>query len=428
MVVLSKIFTIVLLLVISTLARTEPFIIGADLSWCQEREYWGVKYADNGVVKDVFDIFKEHKFNWIRLRLFVDPKATVAGAEESPYSELGFCDLAHTREMAKRIKKAGMKFLIDFHYSDTWADPGKQFKAVSWNGLSFEQLSAKVRSYTKECLLAFKADGTLPDMVQVGNEVYAGMIWPDGKISNMANFAKLINSGIDGVKDVDPDIKIMVHTICEGTPSDWYKNLINAGVKRIDVFGLSYYSEWHGPPDNLRKIVNTIAANHKTKIAIAEYADNHQSVNDIIFNLPDEQGIGTFCWEPTEWMESLFDWKNNRRETNSRIELYPQLSKKYGNDEFVSVNKWRPNTVPCASDNRSSLGWCGNGAIRLYLESPLNTEISLVTIQGKVAGQWRVSTPGMHLLKLPDRYKTTGKYVVILKQNGQIENVRFTDF
>jgi arabinogalactan endo-1,4-beta-galactosidase len=321
----------------SAFSHTEPFILGADISWIDQRESEGVTYADNGTVKDIFLILKEHKFNWIRLRLFVDPTAKVTGSSESPYSSKGFCNLAHTLKMAKRAKKAGFNVLLDFHYSDVWADPGKQFKPVSWEGLSFDKLKEKVRTYTKETLEACKADSVLPDMVQVGNEVVGGMIWPDGKSSTMANFAALVNSGIDGVKDVSPNIKIMIHSISENSPSAWLTSLINAGVKRIDVFGLSYYSEWHGTPDDLKKRLDEVAKNHTVKIAIAEYADNHRKVNDIVHNLPDEKGIGTFCWEPEEWMDAMFDWKNNRRETNSTIDLYPVMSKDFGNDALTGV-------------------------------------------------------------------------------------------
>jgi arabinogalactan endo-1,4-beta-galactosidase len=339
------------LLASSVFSRTEPFVLGADISWIDQRESEGVKYADNGTVKDIFEIMKEHKFNWIRLRLFVDPTAKVSGTTESPYSVKGFCDLEHTRKMAKRAKAAGFKILLDFHYSDVWADPAKQFKPVSWAGLSFVELNARVRSYTKETLELFETDGTLPDMVQVGNEIVGGMIWPEGKSSSMTNFAALVNSGIDGVKDVSPDIKIFIHSISENSPSSWLKNLINAGVKRIDVFGLSYYSKWHGTPVDLKTKLDEVVKNHSIKIAIAEYADNHRKVNDIVFNLPDEKGIGTFCWEPEEWMDAMFDWKNSRRETNSIIDLYPVMSKDFGNDAITGIVSDRKSPQYYIADN-----------------------------------------------------------------------------
>lgn len=320
----ALLFTLVL--VQGVLSRSEPFMLGADVSWIDQRENEGVVYSDNGTVKDIFLILKEHGFNWIRLRIFVDPTAVVPGTNESPYSRDGYCDLAHTRKMVKRAKKAGFKVLLDFHYSDVWADPAKQFKPVSWNGLSFDELAEKVRTYTKETLQQLMSDSVLPDMVQVGNEVAGGFIWPDGRSSTMSKFAALVNAGIDGVKEVSPSCKIMIHSIAEKSPSNWLKALINAGVNRIDVFGLSYYSTWHGTPDSLKIRLQEVARNHSVKIAVAEYADNHRVVNEIVYDLPNEKGVGTFCWEPEEWMEALFDWKNGRRETNSKIDLYPAMA------------------------------------------------------------------------------------------------------
>ncbi|MDR0518423.1 MAG: glycosyl hydrolase 53 family protein [Fibromonadaceae bacterium] len=325
-------------------AQNEPFALGADISWIPQREAGGVKYADNGQVKDIFEILKEHKFNYIRLRLFVDPTAKIPNESESPYSTAGYCGLNSTISMAKRVKAAGMKFLLDFHYSDTWADPGKQYKPMSWQDLTtLSQLSAKVRSYTKETLETFKAQGVLPDMVQIGNETVSGMIWDVGKNyspGSWSNFATLVNAGIDGVRDVDANIKIMVHTINEKNPQSWLTSLKNAGATRIDVIGLSYYTQWHGQPDSLQRVVTRIATAHpEVKIAVAEYSGNHRTVNDIIFNIPNNKGFGTFVWEPADWEDEdkngkkygnvLFDWKNNRRETNTLIDLYPQMAIDY---------------------------------------------------------------------------------------------------
>jgi hypothetical protein len=179
-------------------------------------------------------------------------------------------------------------------------------------------------------------------MVQVGNEVVSGMIWDVGKNYNpgsWSNFAALVNAGIDGVRDIDQNIKIMMHTINERSPNGWLTNLINAGATRIDVIALSYYTQWHGQPDSLRREVNRIANNaltntHNIKIAVAEYSGNHRLVNDIIFELPNNKGFGTFVWEPADWSDGsygavLFDWNNGRR-SNANLELYPQMAIDYG--------------------------------------------------------------------------------------------------
>lgn len=409
-------FIVTLLMISGSVAETEPFILGADISWIPEREAGGVKYADNNTVRDIVDILKEHRFNYIRLRLFVDPTAKISGESESPYSAEGFCNLESTLKMAKRIKKAGFRFLLDFHYSDTWADPAKQYKPLSWAGLSFSQLTEKVRSYTKETLEQFRADSVLPDMVQVGNEVVGGMIWPEGKLSSISNFAALVNAGIDGVKDVDPDIKIMIHSISKDSPGAWLKNLVNAGVKRIDVFGLSYYSEWHGTPDNLKKLVTEIASNHSVKIAIAEYADNHEAVNDIIYNLPDKKGVGTFVWEPADWSEALFDWKNNRRETNSRIDIYPQLSKKYGNDDIASAGRIHDSHKLIAPDNADFvLKSSGKGVID-YRFNGSGAVIIIYNCQGRLLRRYNVMSDGKTL-------NTSGRISTSLRSGSYIVHI-----
>jgi arabinogalactan endo-1,4-beta-galactosidase len=211
-------------------ARTNQFILGADISWVDADIKRGQKFYDGNEQKDILDILKAHKFNCIRLRLFVDPTAKVPETDESPYSTQGYCGLEPTIAFGKKIKDAGFLFLLDFHYSDVWADPGKQYKPISWRSLSYTDLVKKVRSYTKESLEAFKKAGALPDMVQVGNEIVGGMIWPDGSTSKMKQFAELVNAGIDGVEDVSDDIEIFIHSISNKAPSSWLSNLIKAGV------------------------------------------------------------------------------------------------------------------------------------------------------------------------------------------------------
>jgi len=172
---------------------SRPFIIGADISWVQQQEDEGRRFSDHGVQKDIFVLLKEHGFNWIRLRVFYDPKT------QRGYSSRGYCDLPHTLQMAKRIKAAGMGFLLDFHYSDTWADPGKQFKPAAWADLHGSELEKAVYDHTRQVVSELKKQGTLPDMVQVGNEISNGMLWPDGQVWKSGRwdiFCGLIKAGI----------------------------------------------------------------------------------------------------------------------------------------------------------------------------------------------------------------------------------------
>ena len=202
-----------------TITLDKP-IIGADISFVPQEEARGKKYADKGVEADVLSILKANSFNWIRLRLFVDPTA------ENGYSKEGFCGLEKTLEMAKRIKQAGLHFLLDFHYSDTWADPGKQFTPSSWQRYTGSGLEVQVYRYTQEVLNRFIEEGVRPDMVQVGNEINNGMLWPQGKLPDgdlktdttldMEPFCVLLRCASAAVRAVDPTIAIMVHIACGG--------------------------------------------------------------------------------------------------------------------------------------------------------------------------------------------------------------------
>lgn len=398
----------------TVLAQKEQFALGADISWIPEFEADGVKYAHNGQVRDILDILGEHKFNYIRLRLFVDPTAEVpedvAAGEKgewraSPYSKDGYCGLESTIAMAKRVKAANMKFLLDFHYSDTWADPGKQYKPVSWRELTFSQLTEKVRSYTKESLEAFKENGVLPDMVQVGNEAVGGMIHPDGSTNNWNNFAALVNAGIKGVKDVDPDIKIMMHTISERNPNNWLTTLktrLNQietdAAGKIDVVGLSYYPQHHGDLNSLWRILTAISNTHDIKIAVVEYADKHREVNDLVFALPESKRFGTFVWEPEEFDGDnslpLFDWnfRNNRRETNSRIALYPVMAEDYG------INGGPANTINKNVTSRavSGAGFSVSGRGVIVYNSNVPATVTIYNMNGRVIGRMSVSSPGIY--------------------------------
>ncbi len=385
-IIFSKLLMIFFSIVAAVDARSGCFIIGADISWNYRSVKNNTTYTDGGERKPLLEILRSHGFNWIRLRMFVDPTAKVPEVpNESPYSVSGDCDLEHTLDFAKYIKKAGFKFLLDFHYSDTWADPGKQYKPVSWRHLSYEDLVKKVRSYTRESLEAFKAQGVLPDMVQIGNEIVNGMIWPDGRTTNMSKFSELVNAGIDGVKDVSEDIKIMIHSVSENSPSAWLSNLIKAGVKRIDVFGLSYYSKWHGTPDDLERLLKEVTKNHDIKIIVVEYCDNHRRVNDIVFNLPDEKGIGTFVWEPTSYGEALFSGTS----ANQRMDLYPEMVKAYGNDTCydkvdirIAVKPFFP-AYP-AVDIKPYL-W-SEGKEGFGSPSSNNVDVEIFTLQGRLKG------------------------------------------
>jgi len=421
-------------------AQSEPYALGADISWVHQRENTGTRYAHNGQVQDMLDILKDHKFNYIRLRLFANPAAIDPGVPNDasgwnpfPYSAAGYCGLDSTIKYAKKVKGAGFKFLLDFHYSDTWADPGKQYKPMAWRSLNFAQLTEKVYEYTKESVQKFKDAGALPDMVQVGNEVVSGMMWEDGRNSGTngwRNFATLVNAGIKGVKEVDTNILIMMHTINERGPDGWVNNLrtnlnnVESGAaNKVDVIGLSYYPRWHGGRDSLTRVLNRIANStaHSYKIAVVEYADYHREVNDIVWALPESRRFGTFVWEPQEFdgddSKPLFDWRNGRRETNSRIAAYPQMAEDYGIKEGGStgIDKKQPGT----NHKKSTVNFSVNRNGTIYYRSDIPGTATLYTIQGRVAGRFDMRTPGRYdPAKLLQPAIRPGMYIISVESAG----------
>jgi len=240
----------------------------------------------------------------------------------------GFCDLAHTMQMAQRIKKRGLKFLLDFHYSDTWADPGKQYKPSEWKRLDFMQLSTKVYEYTKLVLSSLKAQGTLPDMVQTGNEINHGILWPEGSIQHPDSLAILLKAGIAAAKEIDPPIITMLHIALGGQNDEsefFLDNMINRNVS-FDVIGESYYPKWHGTLRDLESNLSALKKKYNKPVIVAEYSQLKKEVNTIAFSLPGFDGKGTFIWEPLNTWESIFDKQGRSKES---INVYDEISKEY---------------------------------------------------------------------------------------------------
>ena len=298
-------------------------MLGADISFLPQLEERGIKFSDKGMQKDAIEILKDHGFNYVRLRIFNDPSA------DSGYSpKKGFCDLQHTLQMATRIKKAGLKLLLDFHYSDTWADPGKQLKPAAWKGFSFPDLTKALHDYTKKVMLALQQQNTLPDMVQVGNEINHGIVWPDGRVNNLDSLSQLLKSGISAIKEVAPSTIIMLHIALGGQHDEsvWFiDNMLARGVQ-FDVIGESYYPKWHGTLDDLKNNLTSLAKRYQQDIIVVEYSQLKQEVNKIAFDLPGGKGKGTCIWEPLNTWEAIF---NRDGKSNELINLYNELSKNF---------------------------------------------------------------------------------------------------
>ena len=284
--------------------RTD-FLVGADISWVPQQEAQGRHFSVDGVKRDLLKILKEHNFNAIRLRIFVDPTAP------GGYSTNGFCGREATLAMARRVKAEGFHFLLDFHFSDTWADPAHQKKPAAWRELDFAGLTNAVFQYTRETLSEFKRQGLTPDIVQVGNEISNGLLWPDGKLDNFDRAAVLLAAGIRGVREATPSAKVMLHLAWGGQneKSRWFlDNAMKRGLD-FDLIGQSYYPRWHGTLEELKLNLTDLATRYRQGIIVVEYSTPLvREVNEIVRSLPGEKGLGTFIWEPTHPAHgNLFD-------------------------------------------------------------------------------------------------------------------------
>lgn len=353
--------------------HTRSMALGADLSFELEEERVGNKFTDlDGQVLPPHQIMRRHGANYARLRLWVDPPG-------------GYNNLASDLAMAKRIKAAGMKLLLNIHYSDFWADPGKQIIPRAWQGQDLTTLERTVENYTRQVIAAFAAQGTPVDMVQIGNEITNGILWPLGKVEGNQgwdSFVALLKAGIRGaIKGSPPNHRprIMLHIDQGGNNKvcrNFFDHIIAEDVP-FDIIGLSYYPFWHGSLSDLRQNVNDLATRYGKDIIIVEtqypwtlengddtpnfvwtesqlpagYPASPRGqisfVNDllsILAQVPGDHGAGIFYWEP-EWIPGV-GWEPGAGTPNDNLTLFdfrgralPSI-KIYGNPvETLQVNE-----------------------------------------------------------------------------------------
>lgn len=245
----------------------DMYIKGMDISTLLEEEKCGAKYFDNGEMGDMLEILSSYGCNYVRLRLWNDPY----DENGKPYGA-GTNDLAATIELAKRAKAQGMKLLLDYHYSDFWVDPGKQNIPKAWKGLDLNGLKQAVYDYTEQTLTKMIKEDVCPDMVQVGNEITNGLLWPFGKKPEYDNIAEFVSAGIRAVRKNCPKAEVMLHLDAGGNNPmyvDWFENYVKRG-EDFDIIGMSYYPFWHGSISELEYNMRDMAARYGKKIVIAE--------------------------------------------------------------------------------------------------------------------------------------------------------------
>lgn len=369
------------------------FIKGADVSIMPELERNGTKFYDNGIEQDGLTILKNHGVNWIRVRIWNNPY--VVGPEGVGG---GNTDEAKAIEMAKRAKALGMKVLVDFHYSDFWVDPGQQKKPDAWKNDSGDKLVDDVYAYTAKVMQDFNAQGVTPDMVQVGNELNNGMLWPEAQLTednpNGYKFlAKLLNAGLQAVHDNDKDnkVKTMIHLagVDVNLYHTFFDNLIVKNkVNDFDIIGMSFYPFWHGTMDDLKNTMNDVSAKYnKDVIAVetafgytledADFEKNNFGTNEekvggykatvqgqatglrdvmaTVASVNDNRGLGIFYWAP-DWVINekvgcksngggngwdnltLFDTKGNALESMDTFNLVSDPNNQYIEPQVTTIN------------------------------------------------------------------------------------------
>ena len=278
---LLKLLLITALLCSTNTLRAQKYV-GGDISMLPKYEEAGVVYKDKSgnTVSDVLGFFNEEDLNAMRVRLFVDP---------SNDNDKAVCqDLEYVKALGKRIKDAGMKLILDFHYSDTWADPGKQWTPNAWKDMTDEQLKDTIYGYTKYCLEQMVAAGATPDFIQTGNEISYGMMWgtkaavggnntnrcyTNSPQANWTRFINLLKKAGQACREVCADAKIIIHSERTRKPSvltDFFDRMTNASLD-YDIIGLSYYPAYHGSLEDLETALTTLEGkNYGKDIMVVE--------------------------------------------------------------------------------------------------------------------------------------------------------------
>jgi arabinogalactan endo-1,4-beta-galactosidase len=322
------------------------------VSFTPQLEAAGVRFSDHGVVRPLERILAQRGATHVRLRVWTNPPA-------------GYSDQTSALAMARRAKRAGLKVLLDLHYSDFWADPGHQTTPAAWQGQDLATLTGTVYEYTRGIIAAFARAGAPVDAVQIGNEITAGMLWPIGQIyqtdgAHWVEFSTLLKAGIAGARAGNPrrhPLEVMVHIDRGGDNggSRWfYDHIAEQGVD-FDVIGLSYYPFWHGPFSALSANLADLATRYGKDLVVVEtaypwtlgngdqlqnlitsadalpdlaqypptpqgQAAYFEALRGILSGVPDGRGAGFYAWEP-EWIPGV-GWTPGEGNPNDNLTMF----------------------------------------------------------------------------------------------------------
>jgi arabinogalactan endo-1,4-beta-galactosidase len=387
------------------------FSNGADVSWLPQMEASAYKFYDiDGIEKDCLQLLKDRGMNTIRLRVFVNPSNDKAS---------GHCSPAETVAMAVRAKNMGMRVMIDFHYSDTWADPGHQTKPAAWAIHTFTQLLNDVYNHTYDVLNALKTAGVTPEWVQIGNEIAGGMLWPEGSSSNFGQLAQLLNKGYDATKAVDATIKVIVH-LDDGSNTAkfrWFFDNATTNNVKYDVIGMSYYPYWVGSDYTatigaLQYNLNDMVSRYGKEVMVVEVGGDYtlvQNTYDMLVaviaaakSVPNNKGLGAIYWEP-EGAKIWSGYQLNAWQANGKPSPALDAFKDgvIADFEQVNVNGFVTNPVEQGKNVTTNLTYTANTATDFFYVGLFRRNSSglwLQTIVENVANPFLVPSTGTNLL------------------------------
>ncbi|TVP95649.1 MAG: hypothetical protein EA374_03375 [Acholeplasmatales bacterium] len=316
--------------------KREDFMMGVDASMIKKvLDKGGIYYNEDGVEQDIFQILASQGVNYMRVRVWNDPFSPIG------IKGAGDMDIQTAFWIAQRARAVNMRIILNLHYSDEWADPEKQTKPYAWEILTFEELVEAVETFTYEAMMYFKNRGVTPQMIQIGNEINNGLLWPDGRLlwndpTSYDRVADLLKAGIQGAKEADQHVKTIIH-LADGGRFELFDTFFSEMRDRnvhYDIIGASYYSFYHGPLADLQDNLNRVAEKFNKPVFVAEtsyaftrrnhahashiFGDNQEanggylatiqgqasSVRDVIevvANVPNNRGLGIVYWEPA-WL------------------------------------------------------------------------------------------------------------------------------
>jgi arabinogalactan endo-1,4-beta-galactosidase len=393
---------------------TTTFSKGGDVSWLPQMEATGYKFYDvDGAEKDCLQLLKDRGMNTIRLRVFVNPSNNKTN---------GHCSPAETVAMAVRAKNMGMRIMIDFHYSDTWADPGQQTKPAAWASHTLEQLKNDVYTHTYDVLNALKLAGVTPEWVQVGNEIPSGMLWPEGKTPNWGPLAQLLNKGYEATKAINPSIKVVIH-IDQGNENGrfrWFFDNIQANSVKYDVIGMSYYPYWINSDytatiNALQNNLNDMASRYGKEVMVVEVGGDYSMVQNTydmlkavisaVKSVPNNKGLGVIYWEPQgakSWSGyQLNAWQNDGKPSVALNAFSDTLGPPVvPPSEEVKVDGFVANPVQQASAVTVNLTYSANSATHFFYVAVVKRSSSgawLGAIAQSTNNQFLVPSVGINL-------------------------------